>query len=137
MPLTGNTGPVAAAAWLAELGLHSEEPRWHVEILIGAGHDAPHDDAPTLLRVDLYSEEWGYLFRHAARESWIRVTDVPFVHGRDDHGLLPGTPKLRNLGALARCLEARFEIRLSLPDAVIRTSLRGADLAIRTWLAVW
>jgi hypothetical protein len=137
MPLTANTGPIAAAAWLAELGLHSHEPRWHVEILIGTGDDPPHDEAPTLLRVDLYSEEWGYRFRHAARESWIRVTDVAFVHGRDDHALLPGTPALRNIGSLARRLESRFQIRLKLPDAVIRTSIQNADAAIRTWLTIW
>ena len=136
--LSPNTGPLASAAWLVTQGLISHEPRWFVEVTIGTSAEGRHDDdAATLLRLELYSEEWGYWFRHDAKVSWIRVTDVPFVHGRDDHSLLPETPKLKNLGQIVRTLEGRFDVQFALEHARIRTSLSDAEPTIRGWLGSW
>lgn len=139
-PTTGvstNTGPLATAAWLVARGLTPAPSRWDAEILLGASNHPPDDDSPTLLRVELFSEEWGFSFRHDAKTSWIRVTDLPFVHGRDDHGLLAATPALRAFGSLVRTLEARFELRFAVEAAVVRSSLLGAESAIRTWIGDW
>lgn len=132
-----NTGPLATAAWLVERGLISSEARWYAEILLSTSSLPPDEESPTLLRVELFSEEWGFAFRHAGKASWIRVTDVPFVHGRDDHNLLAVTPALRTFGALVRNIEARFDVRFAPDEAVIRSSLFGAEPAIRAWIGDW
>ena len=94
-------------------------------------------EAATLLRLELYSEEWGFWFRHEDKVSWIRVTDVPFVHGRDDHALLGAISALKNLGSVVRTLENRFGVQFAFGAASIRTSLSEAEPAIREWLASW
>jgi hypothetical protein len=133
--LSPNTGPLASAAWLVMRGLVSREPRWYVELTLGT--TGVTGEEPTLLRLELYSEEWGFWFRHDDKISWIRVTDVPFVHGRDDHRLLAETPALKNLGSLVRALERRFGVRFDLEAASIRTSLFGAEPAVREWIRSW
>ena len=69
-------GAEAADRWLRVLGLVSV-PRWYSEIAILADGDTRFD-------LNVYAEEWGFVFKHGDRTSWIRVTDVPFIHGRDD-----------------------------------------------------
>src|SRR6185312_10788992 len=50
--------------------------------------------------LDIYLEEWGVFFCHAGQSSRIRVTDMAFVHGRDDFQLLGVTPQLKDIGWL-------------------------------------
>ncbi len=130
-----NTGPLASATWLISRELFPSEPRWFVEVHLD-GEDAVHatdDENATRFQLDIYSEEWGYKFSHGGRGSWIRVTDIPFVHGRDDHGLLHLTPKLGEIGSLVRTLEKRHGIALSRDRALIRTNLAGAETKLRDW----
>jgi hypothetical protein len=135
--ISSNTGPLATTAWLIERGLSSREPRWFVEIMIGTSDGFPDKDAATLLRIELFSEEWGFWFQHDNKVSWIRVTDLRFVHGRDEHSLLRETPALGNLGALVRALEKRFDVRFVVETPLIRTNLFGAEPAINEWLRSW
>lgn len=132
-----NTGPLASAAWLLARELTPPTGRWHVEILLGTSPETVDDQATTLLRVELYSEEWGFYFRHDSRVSWIRVTDLPFVHGHDEHGLLSDTPPLKNFGALVRTLESRFSIAFVPRSAAITSNLVVASDAIRSWIESW
>ena len=132
-----NTGPLASAAWLVARGLTPREARWYAEIEIATSERELEGDLPTLLRVEVFSEEWGVWFRRGDKVSWIRVTDVPFVHGRDDHGLLAITPPLKKIGTLVHELERRFGFRFVIETAVIRTSMFGAEPAIREWIGSW
>jgi hypothetical protein len=126
---------LATAAWLLARGLVPHASRWHVQVTIGTSDPVVDEDAATLFRVELFSEEWGFWFRHAGKTSWIRVTDMPFVHGRDDHDLLAATPSLKNIGNLLRTLERRFDFEMQPRCALLRTNLIGAEIAIRDWLA--
>ena len=125
-----NTGPMASAAWLAERELYPREPKWHVVATLAAAN-AP----ATRFHIEIFAEEWGFRFEHAQRESWIRITDVPFVHGRDDHGLLARTPPLRRIGTLLRALETAHALQFDRPRAQLATTLASAESAIREWLA--
>lgn len=131
--LSPNTGPLATAAWLVARSLLPREPRWFVELTFEACPDAFDEEPPTSFRLEIYAEEWGYAFRHRGSTSWIRVTDIPFVHGSDDHGLLSQTPTLRDIGRFIRALEARYGIELLRHAPMVRTSLAGAETAIADW----
>jgi hypothetical protein len=113
--------------------------RWHVEIAMdvvdGPAPQEFDDRAATRFHIDLYAEEWGVFFCHAGRSSWIRVTDIAFVHGRDDFGLLIRVPPLKDVGVLLRHLEHTHGVHLRRQDALIRTNLTQAEPAIRRWLA--
>ena len=134
-----SAGALAAAAWLRQRGIVSSvASRWHVEIAMDTS-DAPaqpeYDDRrATRFHIDVYSEEWGVFFCHGGRASWIRVTDIPFVHVRDDFGLLGVTPALKDIGGLLRLVEQRNVIRFQRHLALVRTNLSGAEPAIRRWL---
>jgi hypothetical protein len=130
-----NTGPLATAVWLMTHGLPCREPRWFVEVDLRVPH--ADEDSATLLRIELFSEEWGFWFRHEGKVSWIRVTDVPFAHGRDEHALLSHTPALKNIGRLVSTLEERFGIQFDREAAEIRTSIVGAEQPVRDWIASW
>src|SRR5437870_5253602 len=101
-----NAGMRASAGWLSDRNV-TQPPslqRWHVEISL-ATLDAPapvnYDDrVDSRFHIDIYSEEWGFFFCHGGKASWIRITDIPFVHGRDDFRLLGQTPSLADVGAL-------------------------------------
>jgi hypothetical protein len=121
------TGPMASAVWLLDRGIVSPSPKWSVEVELGA-------DVATRLRIEIFAEEWGYVFEHDARMSWIRVTDLRFAHVSDEHGLLERTTSLRAFGALVRELEARFAVQFDRDGAEIRTTLTDADDAIRAWV---
>ena len=131
-PLTGlstNTGPLASSAWLVALGLLPDRERWFVEIeLTGTG------DAPATFVLEIYAEEWGFQLHHDGRSSWIRVTDVPFAHVRDEHGLRAHLPKLRDIRSFIRQLESRFGVQLDRAAPRIRTSIVGAEAALRAWI---
>ena len=123
--VTVNTGPLAAASWLANLGLVPQERRWFVEVVLG--------DTDKRFQLDVYAEEWGYRFEHDGRRSWIRVTDIPFVHGADEHELIRATPPLPHIGRIVRELEARYGITLPREPLAIRSNIDGADAVIRAW----
>lgn len=129
--LSPNAGPLASAAWLVARDLQSQA-RWWVEVTFAT---RTADGEPARLQLEIYTEEWGFLFEHGSRSSWIRVTDIPFAHGRDDLHLLPETPPLREIARLVAALEARFELDFPREHAVIRTSLRDSVPAIRAWAA--
>jgi hypothetical protein len=126
--LSTNTGPIASAAWLAARELYPKDPKWFVEIGLVT-------DGDTRLDLEIYAEEWGFRFLHAGRMSWIRVTDVPFVHGRDDYQLLRTTPPLRAIGDLVRALEQRHGVEFDRTRAALRTTIADSDDVIRQWIS--
>jgi hypothetical protein len=135
-----NAGAAAAGTWVSDLGLTVPSgTRWHIEIQLDVVETrAPSqfdESTATRFHLDIYSEEWGFYFCHAGQCSWIRVTDVPFVHGRDDFKLLDLAPPLTEIGQLVRELEQRFSIRLRRDLALIRTNLPKAEPAVRSWIA--
>lgn len=106
-----------------------------MDVVDGPAPQEFDDRAATRFHIDLYAEEWGVFFCHAGRSSWIRVTDIAFVHGRDDFGLLIRVPPLKDVGVLLRHLEHTHGVHLRRQDALIRTNLTQAEPAIRRWLA--
>jgi hypothetical protein len=138
--LSPNTGPLASAAWLVARGLLPNEPRWFVEIELAAmtaesGNTDDGAKAEARLFLEVYAEEWGYRFERDGRVSWIRVTDVPFVHGRDDHALLVKTTTLNGIGKLLRELEAAHRLAFKRDAAIVRSNVDDESGAIRAWLA--
>jgi hypothetical protein len=125
--LSANTGPIASAAWLAARELYPKDPKWHAVATLPANG--------ARFQLEIYAEEWGFQFEIADRQSWIRVTDVPFVHGRDDHGLLPRTPSLRQIGRLVRSLESAHGLEFDRAAAKIDTTIADGDGPIRAWIA--
>lgn len=134
-----SAGALAARAWLAERDLTSTAfQRWYAQIVLGIGNDTPDPDLDeriaTYFRIEVYSEEWGFFFGHAKAASWIRITDVPFVHGRDDYRLLAVTPPLKDIGQLVRALERQHGLEFRRDQALVRTNLAGAEPTIRAWV---
>src|SRR5689334_5032624 len=124
-------GALASAAWLRDRGQSIPAyQRWHVEIQMGLGSTRPslhYDPAiDTRFHIDIYGEEWGFFFCHRGVGSWIRVTDVAFMHGRDDYKLLPVTPALRDIHLLLRAIERDHELRFQRRCAAIHTNLDHA-----------
>jgi hypothetical protein len=135
-----NAGKLAAQAWMQRRGLSTPALMpWHVEVSLDV-RDAPatiqfDERTDTRFRIEIYSEEWGFFFCHLRRTSWIRVTDIPFVHGRDDFHLLPLTPALEDLASLFRSVEQQHAIRFRREHALVRTNIPSAELAVRVWIA--
>jgi hypothetical protein len=122
-------GAAASSRWLEARGLDAKTvPHWYVEIVIAS------DVADTVIDVNIYPEEWGFVFRHGARVSSIRVTDIPFVHGRDDFSLLRDTPQLDRIGDLLATLERRFDVRFQRVRPTVKTNLSRAVAAASRWL---
>lgn len=121
------TGALAAAAWLIARKITPPPGRWYVEIAF--------EDPAATFRIEIYAEEWGYFFSHGDQMSWIRVTDIAFVHGRDDHELLRRTPRLETIGTLLRGLEDHHKLAFRRDDAILRTNLTDAESNIRRWIA--
>lgn len=134
-----SVGSRAAHSWLAERGLGGGAiKRWHAEISLAIieGPAPAHFDEriDTRFHVDIYAEEWGFFFCHGGHTSWIRVTDIPFVHGRDEFGLLAQAPALADIGALVRGIENQHDVSFRRMHALIRTNVAGAEPAIRRWV---
>jgi hypothetical protein len=112
--------------------------RWHANILLAPLDHEPAPDldvsVDTRFRIEIYSEEWGYFFCHGGRASWIRVTDIAFVHGRDDFRLLASTPALDDLGQLLRTVERTHGLHFRREHALVRTNLAAAEASIRRWV---
>src|SRR5688572_18256082 len=134
-----SAGALATESWLSARGLYVP-PRtpWEVSISLDIVDESTPTNfveiADTRLRVTIASTEWGFSFCHHSRASWIRVTDVPFVHERDDYLLLAQVPPLRELGRLVRSLEETYRIRFRRGYAMIRSTIGGAEPVIRAWV---
>lgn len=122
----GTPGADAAERWLRAIGL-TPVPHWHAEIAIFADGDSRFD-------LNVYAEEWGYFLQHAGRTSWIRTTDVAFVHGRDEFGLLVKTPDLLGINAFIADLEVDHQLSFRRATASVRSNISGAAQVIRDWL---
>lgn len=137
---TSSTGMRAASRWLSDRNLNATSlKRWHVEVSL-ATLDGPaptnYDDrVDSRFHVDIYSEEWGFFFCHGGRASWIRVTDIPFVHGHDDFGLLARTSALGDIGGLLRAVEKQHGLAFKRNHALVRTNIASAESSIRAWIA--
>lgn len=119
-------GGDAAQRWLDTLAL-SAVPGWHAEISVLAGGDTRFD-------LHVYAEGWSYAFHHGGRTSWIRVGDVPFIDGRDDHRLLARTPDLLGISPLLADLEIDHGVAFQRATASVRTNIARATEAVREWL---
>lgn len=119
-------GAEQADRWLLALGLPTAG-RWHAEIEIDA-------DAGSRFELNIYAEEWGFVFHHDGRDSWVRITDIPFVHGRDDFRLLARTPDLLAINVVAAELEAEYGLDFDRANATIRTNIPNAIEIVRAWL---
>jgi hypothetical protein len=134
-----STGADMSETWLRTRGITPPtRQRWHVEITLDVVDGPPSRDfdesTTTRFHIDIYSEEWGVFFCHQGRSSWIRVTDTPSIHGRDDYGLLGQLPPLDEIGALLRHLEQQHAIRFQRQHAAIRSNLARVEPSIRTWV---
>jgi hypothetical protein len=137
--ISPHTGPMASAAWLAARDLIPLETKWSATITFdGAEH---HGTDPTVFdeatgtrfRIDIFAEEWGYQFCYRGRSSWIRVTDVRFAHGRDEHELLAVTPPLREIGRLLTSLESRYDIAFPRHAVDVTTTIKDGVDPIKRW----
>ena len=136
-PLHKTAGGQAAAQWLRDRKLGTTKP-WYVEIALDVVETPAavtyFGDTDTRFHLNVYPEEWSVFFCHGSRSSWVRVTDEPFIHGRDDHDLLHQEPDLARIGYLLHALEQRFRLRFRRDRALVRTNLVGGERAIRDWL---
>jgi hypothetical protein len=124
-------GALASAAWVERHGLHvSGTPHWYLEISI------PTDAADTRFEINIYPEEWGIIFRRGNRVSSIRVTDLPFVHGLDDHRLLQHVSDIETIDHILALLEQRYDLAFHRMKATVRSNLTRAASIVRAWL-VW
>ncbi|MDX2090851.1 MAG: hypothetical protein SFX73_23530 [Kofleriaceae bacterium] len=130
-PFFKTMGALASRAWLEQQGLDTRsQAAWYVEVQV-------HSDLPNArFELNLYPEEWGFVFRLKAQLSWIRVTDLAFVHGADDLKLLGRTPRLDALAELMTWLEAEHALRFDRAHAIVRTNLDEGrtTAAVRAWL---
>lgn len=140
--MTKTLGAREADAWMRALDAHSSptHERWYAEIAMSVANARPPTDfdeaIATRLHINIYSEEWGLYICHRERSSWLRVTDVAFVHGRDDFRLLPLMPSsLAQLGTLVRRFETDEGLRFERTHASITTNVESVEPNIRRWLA--
>lgn len=135
-------GMLATAAWLRERLVHSTDTGWHVEVKLDVRR-APalpvwNAHVDTRFHIEIYDNDWGFYFCHRGRVSWIRITDVAFIHVCDDFELLSATPSLRTLGTLVRKLEQVHQIQFQRDHALVETNLADPDAAmraVRRWIA--
>lgn len=122
-------GALAAAKWLRHLGLTPpQRGSWRADLELNAG-------SSTRFSIEVGHVEWGFLFAHAARSSWIRVTDVPFIHDTDDYLLFDQTPPLQSIGLLIRRLERDHQISFRRSNPSVQTDLPGLVPEAMRWLA--
>jgi hypothetical protein len=137
---SGSTvGALDASSWLSARSVGANGVlRWHAEIALdvidGPAPEEFDEHVASRFHIDIYAEEWGFYFCHGGHASWIRVTDIPFVHGRDDFAVLSATPSLEHIGSLLRELEARYAIRFQRDRALVRTNVPRAEPSIREWV---
>ncbi|MDQ3339178.1 MAG: hypothetical protein M4D80_28790 [Myxococcota bacterium] len=124
--LPANTGPLATAAWCVSRDLFPKDRNWFVEIAMPAGSSR--------FAIEIFGAEWGFSFQHDGRVSWIRVTDIPFVHGHDDFQLLHEASSLMQIGEVVCKIEHLYGIKFARDEAAVRTSIEDGEPAIREWL---
>ena len=128
-PLHGlppNTGPLATAAWCVSRGLFPKDRDWSVEVAMHVGSSR--------FVIEIFAAEWGFTFQHDGRVSWIRVTDIPFVHGQDDFQLLHETTSLMQIGTVLHHVEHLYGIKFPRDQALVRTSVEDAEPTILDWV---
>lgn len=130
---------MAVRDWLRDRGLVPTPGHWYVEAALDTV-DEPAQQlwsalTDTRFHINLYPGEWGYFFCHGSRASWIRVTDRPLVHNRDDYSMRAQTPALRDIGPFVASLEQRYNVRFQRELALVRSNIDGAEAAVRAWLA--
>jgi hypothetical protein len=137
IPVT--VGSMDAGDWLKALDINAVDHHWFVEVALGVGDEAIVETwsggTDTRFHIYIYPQEWGYLFCHQGRTSWIRIADRAYVHGRDDYNLVTETPPLREIASLARDLEGRHQLALRRDRALVRTNLNAIDDRVRDWVA--
>ena len=130
--------PYPSARWLAARGLHPPAAgRWKVSIALDVVDPRSALASPminTRLHILIESFEWSVFFCHGSGSSWIRVTNVPRVHERDDFELLPHVTDLRGLGSFIQWIERRFQLQFRRPHAAIYTNLIEADQKLLLWV---
>ena len=138
-PSSSTAGKLAAQAWLRARTLSTPSlTPWHVEITLDIRNGPARPDIDeardTRLRLEIYSEEWGVFFCHAGRASWIRVTDIAFVHGRDDFRLLSIVPPLKDISSLIRTIERQHDLAFRRDHALVRTNVASAQTVVQAWV---
>jgi hypothetical protein len=133
-----SAGALASAAWLsARAGRRSGE-RWRTQVLLDVvgWTAAPTCDetVATRFHLEITSDAWGLFFFHAGKVSRIRVTDAPFVQGRDDFGFLAHTPPLKDVRPFLHSLEHHHGIRFQREHAMIHSTLDDIEPAVRRWV---
>ena len=136
--MSKTAGALASSAWMRTIGqAPPTTPRWNVEVLLGIAQKRPSTEydetTETRFHISIYSEEWGVFVCHGGRASWVRVTDIPFVHGRDDFNLLPTFPPLKDVGGLLRRFEMQLALHFTREHATIHTNLPSIEQAVRRW----
>lgn len=127
--ISKTAGAAASAAWCQERDLDvTDVSHWYVEIAI------PTDIDDTRFEINIYPEEWGVVFRRGVRMSSIRVTDVPFIHGRDEHRLLAVLPALERIGELLSSLERQYDVAFHRERAAVHSNFARATMIVRRWL---
>lgn len=138
--MSRTAGALAATAWLRSIGKTPPTlQRWNVEVLLGVLEKRPSTDydasTETRFHINIYSEEWSVFVCHRGQSSWVRVTDIPFVHVRDDFNLLPTFPALRDVGTLLRRVERDLGVHFAREHATIHTNLPAVEKDVRRWVA--
>lgn len=121
-------GAVESNAWLSQRGLSARQAQWYVEVEIIS------DTPGVRFEINIYPEEWGFVFRDGIRVTSIRVTDIAFVHGLDDHGLLRHTPALERISDLLGKLEQRYGMAFDRERPAVRSNLVDATAVVAPWL---
>jgi hypothetical protein len=137
-----HAGALAAAAWLSSRGLLAPPgSAWEVSIGLDVAHErarpAFDPTSDTRFHLAISATEWGFFFCHGSRASWIRVTDVPFVHERDDFKLLRHVPALRDVGKLVQLVEDQYDLEFRRQHAWVRTSCRGTSPGAEEVIRIW
>ncbi len=122
-------GASESRAWLEHTCLDPNgERHWYVEVALES------DEPGTRLELNIYPDEWGFVFRSGNRVSSIRITDRAFVHGSDDHQLLAHVPALESVPTFLGTLEERFGVTFIRHRAVVRSTLVRASSIVKPWL---
>jgi hypothetical protein len=138
--VTPRAPPYPSARWLVARGLHPPVEaggRWKVTIaldVVDPRITMAGSAINTRLHILIECFEWSVFFCHGSGSSWIRVTNVPRVHERDDFELLPHITDLRGLGTFIQRLEQRFQLRFRRQHAAIHTNLIDADQKLLLWV---
>jgi len=129
-PLLKTLGALASRAWIDRLGIAGPFDGWFVEIQLRA-------DVPEVrFELNVYPEEWGFVFRVGKKVSSIRITDVPFVHGVDELKLLQRTPTLDALPGFLASLQTAHAMQFDGARATVHTNLDESRVAaaVQRWL---